>query len=87
MWSVDVENMYPNIEAPIGLESAEFWIDRYPEKLPERISKNCALDLLSFVLKNNTGYFNGRYYRQARGTATGIKPARPMLTSLWATRK
>ena len=75
MWSVDVENMYPNIEAPIGLESAEFWIDRYPEKLPERISKNCALDLLSFVLKNNTGYFNGQYYRQARGTATGIKPA------------
>ena len=75
MWSVDVANMYQNIEEPIGLESAEFWIDRYPEKLPERIGKNCALDLLRFVLQNNTGYFNGHYYKQVRGTATGVKPA------------
>ena len=27
------------------------------------------------MLQNNTGYFNGIFYRQIRGTATGIKPA------------
>ena len=26
-------------------------------------------------MKNNTGYFNGHFYRQTRGTSTGIKPA------------
>ena len=38
-------------------------------------NKDFLLEALIFVLKNNTGYFNGQFYKQTRGTATGIKPA------------
>ena len=75
MWSVDVKDMYQNIEHDIGLQAIEFWLERYPEKLPARISKKFVLEALRFVLENNAGYFNGSFYRQVRGTATGIKPA------------
>ena len=75
MWSVDVKDMYQNIEHSLGLKAVEFWLDRYPEKIPNRFSKKFILESLLFVLENNTGYFNGNFYRQVRGTATGIKPA------------
>ena len=75
MWSVDVQDMYQNIEHGLGLEAVEYWLDRYPEKIPARFNKKFILESLLFVLENNTGYFNGNFYRQIRGTATGIKPA------------
>ena len=75
MWSVDVKDMYQNIEHDLGLEAIEFWLDRYPEMIPKRFSKKCILEALLFVLENNSGYFDGSFYRQIRGTATGIKPA------------
>ena len=75
MWSVDVKDMYQNIEHDLGLEAIEFWLDRYPEMIPKRISKKCILEALLFVLENNSGYFDGSFYRQIRETATGIKPA------------
>ena len=30
---------------------------------------------MKFILDNNIGYFNGQFYKQTTGTATGIKPA------------
>ena len=75
MWSVDVKDMYPSIEQELGLEAISYWIDLYPELLPERFSKDFILEALLFVLKNNTGYFNGNFYKQTVGTTTGIKPA------------
>ena len=75
MWSVDVKDMYQNIEHDLGLIAIEYWIDRYPEKLQGNKTKQFLLEALIFVLKNNTGYFNGEFYKQTRGTATGIKPA------------
>ena len=75
MWSVDVKNMYPSIDHVLGLGAISYWIDQYPDLLPSRFSKQFVLEALSFVLKNNTGYFNGKYFRQTVGTATGIKPA------------
>ena len=33
------------------------------------------MEALLFVLKNNTGYFSGNFYKQTVGTTTGIKPA------------
>ena len=75
MYSVDVTDMFKSIEHDFGLESMEYWLDRYPEKLPERFPKSFVLEALLFVLQNNTGYFNGEFYKQVIGTATGIKPA------------
>ena len=67
--------MYPSIEHDLGLEAITFWLERYPEKLPERFTKEFVLEALLFVLQNNTGYFDGEFHRQTRGTSTGIKPA------------
>ena len=75
MWTVDVKDMYPSIDHNLGLKAINYWIEMYPELLPSRFSKNFVLEALTFVLKNNTGYFNGNFYRQKIGTATGIKPA------------
>ena len=75
MWSVDVKNMYPSIDHNLGLKAISYWIDRYPELIPTRFSKEFVLEALLFVLENNTGYFNGCFYWQVIGTATGIKPA------------
>ena len=42
--SVDVKDMYPSIEHDIGLEAVTFWLERYPEKLPERFTKEFLLE-------------------------------------------
>ena len=50
-------------------------IFRYPEKLPNGYTREFVLEALVLVLDNNYGYFNGQYFRQTKGTATGIKSA------------
>ena len=37
--SVDVKDMYLSIAHDLGLEAVTFWLERYPEKLPERFTK------------------------------------------------
>ena len=75
LWSVDVKDMYPSIEHTLGQEAIKYWIEKYPELLPSRFSKEFVIEALIFVLQNNTGYFDGKFYKQTIGTATGIKPA------------
>ena len=75
MWSVDIKDMYPSLHKDLGLEAVSYWVDRYPTKLPTGITKQFILDALILVLENNYGFFNGNYYRQIQGTATGIKVA------------
>ena len=77
MWSVDVKNMYPSIEHPLGMEALNYWLSRHPKLLPSRFTADFVLKAMEFVLENNTGYFNGECYKQVVGTATGIKPAPP----------
>ena len=67
--------MYQSIEHDLGLKAVEFWLDRYPEKLPNGYTREFVLEALVLVLDNNYGYFNGQYFRQTKGTATGIKSA------------
>ena len=75
MWSVDVKDMYPSIDNNLGLEALRYYLERYPNLLPSRFSRESILEGMKHVLENNTGYFNGEYYKQVVGTATGIKPA------------
>ena len=75
MWLVDVKEMYPSLYKELGLEAISFWVDRNPKKLPDGITKEFILDALTLILDNNYGFFNGQYYRQIKGTATGTKSA------------
>ena len=73
--SVDVKSMYENLTKNLGLPALRYYLTRYRNSLPSRFSVEFVVEAMTFVLDNNTGYFNGEYYRQKTGTATGIKPA------------
>lgn len=77
MWSVDVKDMYPSIDHKLGLRALKYWLERYPSLKPSRFSIKFILEAMTLVLENNVGYFNGEFFKQLNGTATGIKPAPP----------
>ena len=77
MISVDVKSMYENLTQSLGIPALRYFLRKYHELLPARFTPEFVLEAMVFILNNNTGYFNGEYYRQVAGTATGIKPAPP----------
>ena len=79
--SFDVMNLYSNIPHDFGLEAIKYWLDSYPEEIPERVSKDFIMDSLQFILENNYFLFNGQAFRQIKGTAMGTKIA-PTYASL-----
>ena len=87
--SFDVVNLYSNIPHEYGLEAISYWIEKYPEALPERINKEFIMKGLKFILENNYFMFDNQIYKQKKGTAMGTKVA-PTYTNLvmgyWETR-
>lgn len=73
--SFDVENLYSNIPHELGIEAITFWLKKYPQELPNRISKEFVLDGIKFILENNSFTFNDTYFLQTKGTAMGTKVA------------
>ena len=71
----DVNSLYTNIPHDEGLKSIEFWIDKYPNTINSRFSKEFILDAIKFILNNNTFHFDDNHYVQKRGTAMGTKMA------------
>lgn len=71
----DVESLYSNISHSLGIDAINFWIENFPEELPERFSKEFVIDSLRFILENNTFQFNDVFFRQRKGTAMGTKVA------------
>ena len=66
--------LYGNITHEIGLEAISYWLNRFP-MLNERISNDFILEALCLILRNNNFNFQGKFYRQLRGTAMGTKVA------------
>ena len=71
----DVVNLYTNISCPLGLRALEYWIDKHPEKIDERFTKEFLLEATALVLQNNVFKFNNKHYLQNKGTAMGTKMA------------
>lgn len=71
----DVESLYSNIPNELGVEAITYWLEKFPEELPDRFTKDFVLDSLSFILENNTFQFNDDFYRQKKGTAMRTKVA------------
>ena len=74
---VDVKSMYESLTQKLGLPALRLFLTQYKYLIPSRLSVDFIIESMTFVLNNNTGYFNGEIYRQRIGTATGIKPAPP----------
>lgn len=53
----------------------EYWINRIPEKINNRFLKEFILEAAEIVLTNNTFTFNGKHFKQIKGTAMGTKMA------------
>ena len=69
----DVENLYSNIPHDLGLEAIDFWINKYPDELPNSISKEFIINSIKLILENNSFCFNDTYFLQTKGTAMGTK--------------
>ena len=44
--SFDVVNLYSNVPHSYGIEAIQYWLEKYPQELPERTHKN-------FIIKRN----------------------------------
>lgn len=73
--TLDVINLYSNISNSLGLEAIKYWVNKNPEKINNRFLKDFILEAVEIVLTNNTFTFNGKHFRQIKGTAMGTKMA------------
>ena len=71
----DVISLYTNICHDLGLKAINFWINKFPEYLPKRITKDLILEAVNIILTNNLIRFNGQNYLQIKGVAMGTKMA------------
>ncbi|CAG2209848.1 unnamed protein product [Mytilus edulis] len=83
MVSFDVVNLYTTIPHEYGLTAIEFWLEKFPSEVPDRIEKKFIIEGIKFILQNNYFNFNGESYRQISGTAMGTKVA-PTYANLWS---
>lgn len=73
--SFDVTSLYTNIPNSFGYEAISYWIDKLPDSLDTRFSKEFIMEGLKLILENNNFFFDNVYYHQNRGTAMGTKVA------------
>ena len=73
--TLDVINLYSNISSSLGLEAVDYWISKNPEKINGRFTKDFISEATEIVLSNNTFAFNGKHFKQIKGTAMGTKMA------------
>ena len=67
----DVVGLYSNIPHKYGLEAIEYWLDKFPESLHPRFSKEFVLGSVKFILENNNLNFENEYFNQIKGMAMG----------------
>jgi hypothetical protein len=71
--SFDVVNLYSNIPHNLGLQSIEYWLNRFPELLNNRFSQSFITESIKIILENNNFIFDDKHYSQTKGTAMGTK--------------
>jgi hypothetical protein len=71
----DVVNLYTNICPDLGIKAINYWLDKFPEYIPNRIKKDFILEALNIILMNNLIRFNEQNYIQIKGVAMGTKVA------------
>ena len=73
--SFDVTSLYTNINHELGVKAMEYWINKQPESLNSRFSKEFIFDSILLILTNNTFTFDDRIFLRKKGTAMGTKMA------------
>ncbi|XP_052822662.1 transient receptor potential cation channel subfamily V member 5 [Octopus bimaculoides] len=73
--SFDVINLYTSIPHEYGLIAIQYWLEKFPHDIPDRIGKEFIIEEIKFILQNNFFNFNENTYRQKSGTAMGTRVA------------
>lgn len=68
LFTMDVCNLYTNIEIPLGLGAIRRMLDRHPDL--NRLD-DCLMRLLEISLIRNDFVFQNKFYLQVKGTAMG----------------
>ena len=71
--SFDVTSLYTNISHDLGLEAIQFWLEKHPELIHKRFTKEFIMEGIKTIIENNNFMFDGCFYNQIRGTAMGTK--------------
>ena len=79
----DVENLYSNIPHDLGLEAIDFWINKYPNELPNRISKEFIINSIKLILENNSCCFNDTYSFKLKAQPRGQYLRQSMQRLFW----
>ena len=69
--SLDVKDLYTNIDNDLGFKAVEYYMDKYPELAHNRLGKNFILRSLQTLQENILYEFNGEVYSQENGCAMG----------------
>lgn len=69
--SFDVTSLYTSIPHELGIESIRYFLEKFPNTVDQRFTKEFVLEATEFILKNNTFEFNDEYFLQLIGTAMG----------------
>ena len=78
--SLDVKDLYTNIDNTLGLQAVEYYMDKYPELVHPRLGKEFLLHILKQLQDNIYFEFNSTVYMQVNGCAMGRDYGPP-----WAT--
>ena len=73
--TLDITNMYTNIDNDLGLIAIKYWLQQYPELIVRNLPSDFICEALTIILQYNTFIFNQFNYIQIRGTAMGTKVA------------
>ena len=78
--SLDVKDLYTNIDNSLGLQAVEYYMDKHPELVHPRLGKEFLLQTLKHLQENIYFEFNSSVYMQVNGCAMGRDYGPP-----WAT--
>lgn len=69
--SFDVFRLYSNIPTELGIKAVSYRINKHPEILQDRFTKEFILEGFHIILQNNTFAFGKNHYLQVKGKQWG----------------
>jgi len=71
----DAVSLYTNIDKELGISAIKYWLEKFPDTLPDTYSIQFILEAVKLILDNNTFQFDNCNFLQISGTAMGTQMA------------
>lgn len=71
----DAVSLYTNIDKELGISAIKYWLQKFPETLPNTYSMEFVLEAVKLILDNNSFQFDNCTFLQISGTAMGTQMA------------